>query len=231
MLFIDLLFTLKKIKKKKVTEVQRGDLVGQYLGATEGKCADVLKAARGGVLFIDEAYRLTPRSESDYGRIAINQLMSAMEKGDPVMIFAGYKNEMSSFVKVNPGLKSRIRYYFDFPDYSLEELEQIMLNKISDSGYRYEGKKIAQILGDYTSQEIRQEQNARLITNLLSEAVVNLSSRLSLTSEGPGLVTITDQDIQNACEMLVGTAPQQPISGGDEEEEDKSEEARNSPTY
>ncbi|KAK3754431.1 hypothetical protein QZH41_009216 [Actinostola sp. cb2023] len=60
----DLLYTLKNIKKRKVTEVQRGDLVGQYLGGTEAKCAAKIKEARGGVLFIDEAYHLTPRSES-----------------------------------------------------------------------------------------------------------------------------------------------------------------------
>jgi len=100
---------------------------------------------------------------------------------------------MGSFVKVNPGLKSRIRYYFDFPDYSVEELGEIMLKKITESGYHYGGNSIEQILADNTSSEMRQQQNACLITNLLSEAVVNLSSRLSLTSEGTTLITITDQ--------------------------------------
>lgn len=94
----DLLYSLKKIKKRKVIEVQRGDLVGQYLGSTEEKTSAKIKEAKGGVLFVDEAYRLTPRSTSeDYGRIAINQLMAVMEKGDPVMIFAGYPAEMKEF--------------------------------------------------------------------------------------------------------------------------------------
>ena len=65
-------------KKRKVVEVQRGDLVGQFLGSTEDKTANKINEAKGGVLFVDEAYRLTPRSSNvDYGRIAINQLMAA----------------------------------------------------------------------------------------------------------------------------------------------------------
>mgnify|MGYP002260306694 FL=1 len=92
---------MRKIKKRKVVEVQRGDLVGQFLGSTEEKTVNKINEAKGGVLFVDEAYRLTPRSSNvDYGRIAINQLMAAMEKGDPVMFFAGYPNEMKEFLLV-----------------------------------------------------------------------------------------------------------------------------------
>ena len=99
-----------------MVEVQRGDLVGQFLGSTQEKTANEINEAKGGVLLIDEAYRLTPRSSNaDYGLIAINQLMAAMEKGDPVMIFAGYPNEMKEFLKSNPGLDSRIKYKFTFP--------------------------------------------------------------------------------------------------------------------
>jgi len=74
---------------------------------------------------------ITPRSESDYGRIAINQLMASMEKGDPVMIFARQKKEMQQFLQINPGLKSRIKTsHFDFRDYSVNELGEIMRNQI-----------------------------------------------------------------------------------------------------
>ena len=79
---------MNKIKKREVGEVQRGDLVGQYLGATEEKTKEKIKEAKGGVLFVDKAYRLTPRSKGvDYGRVAINQLMGTMKCKDPVMIF------------------------------------------------------------------------------------------------------------------------------------------------
>ena len=105
------LCSVKKIKKRKVVEVQRGDLVGQYIGSTQEKTAAKLCEVNGGVLFVDEAYRLTPRSDGvDYGRIAINQLMASMGKGNPVMIFAGYPAQMKDFLKANPGLASRIKY-------------------------------------------------------------------------------------------------------------------------
>ena len=84
-----MLYCLKKINKRKVVEVQRGDLVGQFLGSTEEKTTNKIEA-KGNALFVDEAYRLTQRSsETDYGRIAINQLMVAMERGNLMMIFVG----------------------------------------------------------------------------------------------------------------------------------------------
>ncbi|XP_044166062.1 ribulose bisphosphate carboxylase/oxygenase activase, chloroplastic-like [Acropora millepora] len=117
----------RKVPERKVVEVQRGNLVGQFLGSTQEKTANKINEAKGGVLLIDEAYRLTPRSSNvDYGLIGINQLMAAMEKGDPVMIFAGYPNEMKEFLKSNPGLDSRIKYKFTFPDYSVQELPTIL---------------------------------------------------------------------------------------------------------
>ena len=79
--------------------------------------------ARGGVLFRDEAYRLIPTAGGkDFGREAMEELMTVMVDGDPVMIFAGYEDKMEKFLNVNPGLRSRIYRKFTFPDYSTEEL-------------------------------------------------------------------------------------------------------------
>ena len=124
--FSELLFSIKKIRKNKIIEVQRSDLVGQYLGSsTEKKCAKI-DEARGGVLFVDEAYRLIPSAGGkDFCREAIEELMAVMEDGDTVMIFAGYEKEMDKFLDVNPGLRSRIYRKFIFPDYSTDELQQI----------------------------------------------------------------------------------------------------------
>ena len=94
----------KNIKNRKVVEVQSGDLVGQYLSTNKGKTSSKINEAKGGVLYVDEAYHLTPRSSStDYGCMAINELMAAMEKGKPVMICAGYPAKMKEFLKSNPG--------------------------------------------------------------------------------------------------------------------------------
>ena len=114
-----------------MVEVQRGDLVEQYISSTEEKTAGKISEAKEGVLFVDEAYRLTPRTEAvDYGRIAINQLMAAMEKGDPLMIFAGYPKEIGEFLKAYPGPSSRVKYKFAFTDYSVPELGEILHNSL-----------------------------------------------------------------------------------------------------
>ena len=184
-----------------MVEVQRGDLVGQFLGSTEEKTANKIEEAKGGVLFVDEAYRLTPRSSgTDYGRIAINQLMAAMEKGDLVMIFAGYPAEMKDFVNSNPELKSRIKYKFNFPDYSVSELATILENGTADSGFRFGGEtSLVEILEQETTVQIRSKQNGRLAKNIVAEAVINLSNRLSFTDDGVKLVTLEDDDVIKAC--------------------------------
>lgn len=110
--------------------------MGQYLGSTEDKTLAKIEESKGGILFVDEVYRLTPRSTGvDYGQIAINQLMAIMEKGDPVMIFVGFPTEMKEFESANLGLSSRINYKFTFPNYSIQEMATILENGIRESGY------------------------------------------------------------------------------------------------
>lgn len=116
-------------------EVQRSDLVGQYLGSTTEKTKAKILEARGGVLFVDEAYRLIPTAGKDFGREAIEELMAVMEEDDPVVIFAGYEKLMEKFLNVNPGLRSRIYRKFVFPDYTAEELGEIFNLKAKEKGF------------------------------------------------------------------------------------------------
>ena len=114
-----------------VVEVDRSGLVSQYFGATAEKTRRVIESAMGGVLFIDEAYALGNNSEHDhimdYGKEAIDTLVKAMEdhRGEFCVIFAGYRNETLQMLAANPGLKSRIQFTLDFPNYSREELKRI----------------------------------------------------------------------------------------------------------
>lgn len=87
-------------------ELQRSDLVGQYLRSTTEKTRANTNEAWGGVLFVDEAYHLIP--SEDFGQAAIEELMAVMEDGYPIMIFAGYDKKMDKVLDVNPGLRSRI---------------------------------------------------------------------------------------------------------------------------
>ena len=109
------------LSKGQLVEVDRSELVAGYLGQTAMKTADVVKSAKGGVLFIDEAYSL---SGDQYGTEAIDTLVKEMEdkRDDLVVIVAGYPVPMEIFVAQNPGLSSRFRTTIDFVDYSDEEL-------------------------------------------------------------------------------------------------------------
>jgi S1-C subfamily serine protease/SpoVK/Ycf46/Vps4 family AAA+-type ATPase len=124
------------LRGNSLVEVQRADLVGQYLGETAQKTTKVVESAMDGVLFIDEAYSLSTDERDVYGREAINTLVPALEnfRERLVVIFAGYTEEMRTFLGANAGLKSRIGYTIDFPDYSADELVEIFLGLASADG-------------------------------------------------------------------------------------------------
>ena len=132
-----MLYQLGVVKEDKLIEVERKDLVGQYIGQTAPKTADVIRKAMGGVLFIDEAYSLSAGSSNDYGKEAIATLIKAMEdhSDELVVIFAGYQKEMNDFLAINPGIASRIGYNFVFADYTPEELTQIYVLSMGKMGF------------------------------------------------------------------------------------------------
>ena len=110
-----------------LVETGRVDLVGGYVGQTAIKTQEAIERAKGGVLFIDEAYALAPRHEADFGAEAISTLVKAMEdrRGTLAVIAAGYTDEMELFVESNPGLRSRFQTFIDFPNYTDDELVEI----------------------------------------------------------------------------------------------------------
>ncbi len=117
------------LKKGKLKEVKRNELVAGYVGQTEAKTQKVIESALDSILFIDEAYSLAPSSASDFGREAINTLVPAMEneRHRLVVILAGYSREMMEFLAANSGLESRIPYRIEFPDYNGRELFEIFI--------------------------------------------------------------------------------------------------------
>src|SRR5262245_7812428 len=116
------------LKKGHLIETHRGGLVAEYVGQTAPKTEHLVDEAMGGMLFIDEAYALSGAGASDYGPEAIATLLKLMEdrRGKFSVAVAGYTEEMTAFVRSNPGLQDRFTMFIDFPDYSAGELTQIL---------------------------------------------------------------------------------------------------------
>ncbi len=132
----------------QLIEVDRSNLVGEYVGHTATKTMNKIKAAMGGVLFIDEAYSLARGEEEDFGREAIDTIVKAMEdyKGKFVVIFAGYPKEIDELLEVNPGLLSRITQTFYFSDYSSEELVDIANGIAHSQGYMIDSEALDRLI-------------------------------------------------------------------------------------
>ena len=120
------------LSKGHVKEVDRSQLIGEYIGQTAPKVKKAIEEAKGGILFIDEAYSLAREADDskDFGKEAIEVLIKEMSDGsrDLAIMVAGYPHEMDVFLKSNPGLRSRFANYFHFEDYLPDELHAIALN-------------------------------------------------------------------------------------------------------
>jgi SpoVK/Ycf46/Vps4 family AAA+-type ATPase len=120
------------LKSGHMVEVARADLIGSYTGQTPPKVTAVVEQATDGILFIDEAYSLTAAGEGqdNYGAEAVSTLLKLMEdrRNRLVVIAAGYRAEMVTFINSNPGLASRFRNAIDFPDYTAMEMMEILQN-------------------------------------------------------------------------------------------------------
>ena len=172
-----ILYENKILPSDRVVEVDRSGLVSQYFGATTQKTKNVIESAMGGVLFIDEAYALGNNSDNitDYGREAIDTLVKAMEdyRGKFCVIFAGYKNQMLDMISINPGLRSRIQFELEFPNYSRAELKEIADLMLEKRRYVI-GETAMQKILDIT--DIRRHEpnfaNAREVRNLLDGIIM-----------------------------------------------------------
>jgi len=192
------------ISKGDLVEVDRSGLVAGFVGQTAIKVSKVIESAKGGVLFIDEAYSLTPNgSQSDYGSEAIEVLLKAMEdqRGDLVVIVAGYTNEMDTFLNSNPGLKSRFNKFIHFADYMPEELLDIFLLMSNKNGYKLpdaansELKKLITVIYDKRTENFA---NARIIRNMF-ENVIQIQANRVIEIKSPSkdeLQEITVKDIK-----------------------------------
>ncbi|WP_424215121.1 right-handed parallel beta-helix repeat-containing protein [Streptomyces sp. BI20] len=153
-LYGEILVALGVLERGHLVEVSRVDLVGEHIGSTAIRTQEVFERARGGVLFIDEAYALAPEdSGRDFGREAIDTLVKLMEdhRDAVVVIVAGYTAEMERFLTVNPGVASRFSRTITFDDYGPEDLLRIVEQQAEEHEYRI-GPETAQALGKYFTE-------------------------------------------------------------------------------
>ncbi|MDQ3901815.1 MAG: CbbX protein [Actinomycetota bacterium] len=201
----DLLYRLGYLRRGHLVSATRDDLVGQYVGHTAPKTKEVLKRAMGGVLFIDEAYYLYREdNERDYGQETIEILLQVMEnqREDLVVILAGYKDRMDSFFVSNPGMSSRIAHHIDFPDYSLQELDDIGKLMIREEGYSF-SPEAEKTFREYLDRRMKQPRfaNARSVRNAIERARLRHASRLMETNEPVGkdeLTTLLPEDFRGS---------------------------------
>ncbi|MFD5625966.1 right-handed parallel beta-helix repeat-containing protein [Streptomyces sp. NPDC127072] len=191
-LYGELLVSLGVLPQGQLVEVARADLVGRYVGHTAQLTREVFERARGGVLFVDEAYTLTPpggSSGSDFGQEAVDTLLKLMEdhRDEVVVIVAGYTREMESFLASNPGLSSRFSRRVEFADYTSDELVTIVRMHADVSGYEC-GPGVGGLLREYFDSLPRDRffGNGRLARQVLESMMTRQAGRVSAMA-APGL--------------------------------------------
>lgn len=205
------------LRTAKVTEANRSDLIGGYIGQTAIKTRAVIEKALDGVLFIDEAYALhRPDVEADYGAEAQEELLRGLEdyRGRLIVILAGYAEPMAALLRDgNPGLRSRFGRVVDFPDYAPDELMAIFERFCTDQGYRLvggAGRKARRTLARIHRARGRQFGNGRTVRNFFEACLMRQAARLTTSGlmkpitgkiDRARLNELTDADIPGETEF------------------------------
>lgn len=200
---------LTYLSKGQMIETDREGMVAGYVGQTATKVDALVNDAKGGVLFIDEAYALSQNIGNDYGAEAVNTMLKRMEdfRDDLAVVVAGYDEPMQMFIDSNPGLRSRFNRYFRFEHFTPEELFSIFENF---------GKKSDFILTPEASEKLKDTfellyekrddsfGNARVIRNIFEKCVQKQANRVVKIKKvsKKALKTITEEDIPEPMETV-----------------------------
>lgn len=196
------------LPKSTVTITGRDDLVGEYANNISSNVTKIFNKARGGVLFVDEAYML---SDDNLGREAATQLMKLMEehKDDTVVIVAGYPDKMKEFVNINPGMKSRFSRTINFPDYSEKDQKLILSSMFKENQDKVKDAKTASAVSAAVKLYTAQGGNGRAMERLHYDLYKARSARLANNPDATekDLSVFTVDDVKNALERQ-GLKPQ-----------------------
>lgn len=182
-------YQLGLLSKGHFTEVSRTDLIAGYQGQTALKVKSVIEKAKGGVLFIDEAYSITENDNTDsYGRECLTELTKALEdsRDDLIVIVAGYTEPMNHFFQSNPGLKSRFNYFINFENYSSTELIDILETLARKDDYQLSDvlkERLSSYFTDELEAKVENFSNGRFVRNLYEDLIMNQAVRLNNTKQ------------------------------------------------
>jgi stage V sporulation protein K len=190
------------LEKGHVIEVDRGGLVGRYIGETAIKTTERIKEAIDGILFIDEAYALAREGHAqdwDYGQEALETLLKAMEDSRDrlAVIVAGYRNHMQRFIEATPGLRSRFTRYIEFPDYGVQELTEIFVAQCLEMQFTLNDQarlRVEELIEAIFANRSETFGNARAIRTLFEKAMELQAARLS-TDETADPALLLPEDI------------------------------------
>jgi SpoVK/Ycf46/Vps4 family AAA+-type ATPase len=224
------------LSKGTVMEVGRVELIGKYIGQTAPKVKEVIEKARGGILFIDEAYALmrSENDEQDFGREAIEVILKEMSDGpgDLAIIVAGYPKQMQIFLDSNPGLRSRFNLSYHFPDYLPQELLEIAIMKSEQKNIEFaedaQSYLYEKIIDAYRNRN-QAFGNARLVNAWVEEAKMNMGLRVIRNSD---LSTLTQEQLKtielaDVKQMFKGSKGELPDIKVDEKQLQESMEELN----
>lgn len=169
------------LSSSQIVETGRADLVAGYIGQTAINVKSVFKRARGKLLFIDEAYSLASDSQRDFGYEAVNTIVQEMEnsRSDTVVVFAGYPEEMENFFSMNPGLRSRVPFRISFPDYSTDEMAQIVTLEAQKRGFSLCPRALEKAVSLCGEAKHRSDAgNGRFCRNLVENAILGYALRV-----------------------------------------------------
>ena len=190
------------LSKGHTVETNRSKLVGEYIGMTEKKTLEAIEEARGGVLFIDEAYTLVSHESDtkDFGKEILNALLTVLSEPQPdmIVILAGYEDKMMNMMKTNPGLKDRFSLTFHFDDYSAEELMEMACRTLKAGNYRLTDdahKCMNTLIEKAAANRNEYFGNGRWVHNLIYQGIIKTMARRVMTSS----TTERNIDIDMLC--------------------------------
>lgn len=197
------------LSRGHTVETNRARLIGEFIGQTEQKTNDVIAEARGGVLFIDEAYTLVHEDDSrDFGKEAIHALLTVLSEPNPdlIVILAGYEKQMQGLFRLNPGLKERFPLRLHFDDFTADELMEMARRLLAERNFELSGSadiRLAKLIGNAVLHKDEHFGNGRWVHNLVEHGILKCMAKrvmaLSLSSEEPELFRrIEESDIVEA---------------------------------